>query len=268
MRPPIETARLEEARITTALTEIAKHSAPGLGGTMLYDSPGSWANTTIGIPFDINPTDDDILALIDHYAQRNCEADISITAFHSQQLLNALARHNFTLREIVNVLACETNEPRNTAPPVPGLTLEEVDKSSEAALEAFALIATSGFIKPGADPMQHVPLAMTAARHPRTTSFIAKIHGEPAGAGSMELHDEVAALWGVTVLEPFRKRGVQRALIDHRLNIAQAQGRSLATISSKPGIPTERNAARAGFHLAYAQVVLARSGEGLIPRSM
>jgi hypothetical protein len=41
------------------------------------------------------------------------------------------------------------------------------------------------------------------------------------------------------------------------------RGCILATISSRPGIPTERNALRLGFTMAYTKVILVRPGPGL-----
>ena len=63
----------------------------------------------------------------------------------------------------------------------------------------------------------------------------------------------------------FRGRGIQQALIAVRLGRARERGCTIACIHSRPGIPTERNAARLGFALAYHKVVLVRPGPGLAP---
>jgi len=57
------------------------------------------------------------------------------------------------------------------------------------------------------------------------------------------------------VLPAFRRRGIHQALIAARLERARALGSALATIVSHPGQPTERNAARLGFRMAYARTV-------------
>ena len=56
---------------------------------------------------------------------------------------------------------------------------------------------------------------------------------------------------------------VQAALIARRLEHARDQGCELVTIGSRPGIATERNAARLGFYVAYTKVIMAMPGEGL-----
>lgn len=73
----------------------------------------------------------------------------------------------------------------------------------------------------------------------------------------------VAALAGAAVLPAWRRRGIQAALVARRLELARARGCRLATIGSAPGIPTERNALRLGFRIAYARLAFNRPGPGL-----
>jgi GNAT superfamily N-acetyltransferase len=63
----------------------------------------------------------------------------------------------------------------------------------------------------------------------------------------------------------YRRRGIQQALIVARLERGRERGSRQAFIISGPGIPTERNATRLGFGMAYTRVVLVKRGEGLMP---
>jgi hypothetical protein len=54
-------------------------------------------------------------------------------------------------------------------------------------------------------------------------------------------------------------------MIAWRMNAAADRGAKVATIGSKPGIPTERNVRRMGFSVAYTQPVMVRPGAGLVP---
>lgn len=74
---------------------------------------------------------------------------------------------------------------------------------------------------------------------------------------------EVCALFGLSLLPEFRRRGIQQALIAARLNSASVRGARLATIGSKPGAETERNVRRMGFATAYTKPVMVRPGPGL-----
>lgn len=106
---------------------------------------------------------------------------------------------------------------------------------------------------------------MRAARHPRSVGVMAMLDGRCVGAGGMGLHDHVAALFGLSGIPEFRRRGIQQALIAQRLNIAAQMGRRLATIGSRPGASTERNVRRMGFQTAYVKPMVVRPGPGLAP---
>ena len=100
---------------------------------------------------------------------------------------------------------------------------------------------------------------------PEHDSFLAWVGGEVAGAGGCGTRAGVTSLFGTSVLARFRRRGIQQALIAVRLERALALGSDLADITSHPGIPTERNAGRLGFRLAYVRPVLVKRGPGLVP---
>ncbi len=94
---------------------------------------------------------------------------------------------------------------------------------------------------------------------PEATLLLASLRGEPVGASSVLVHDvpeggRVASLGGTTTLGPHRRRGVQLALLRHRLGLAAGAGCDLAVVTADPGSSSGRNARRAGFALAYTNV--------------
>ena len=96
-------------------------------------------------------------------------------------------------------------------------------------------------------------------------SYVAYAGDEVAGAGGCGTRHGVTSLFGTSVLPRFRRRGIQQALMAVRLERALSLGSDLADITSHPGIPTERNAGRVGFRLAFVRPVLVRRGPGLVP---
>lgn len=86
-----------------------------------------------------------------------------------------------------------------------------------------------------------------------TLMFRAMWEGEPAGAASLSMHEGVAHFGGASVLPRFRRRGIQRALTQTRLDAARASGCELAKLDVLAGSGSHRNAERAGFRVAYTR---------------
>lgn len=71
--------------------------------------------------------------------------------------------------------------------------------------------------------------------------------GRPLGAASLTIRDGMATLGGMSTLPAERRRGVQRALVAHRIVRARAIGCDLVTSSAHEGGASERNLRRLGF---------------------
>jgi GNAT superfamily N-acetyltransferase len=84
---------------------------------------------------------------------------------------------------------------------------------------------------------------------PGVTALVARIDGKPVGAASVMVLGLTAVLGGAATLPAFRRRGVQRALIEARLAVAVHAGCTLAVVTADPGSSSGRNAERTGFQL-------------------
>ncbi len=71
--------------------------------------------------------------------------------------------------------------------------------------------------------------------------------GQPIGCANLSFVGEVAVLGGMSTVPSQRRRGVQRALIQHRLRLSWKSGRSLAVSHAKPDEGSIRNLQHAGF---------------------
>ncbi len=79
--------------------------------------------------------------------------------------------------------------------------------------------------------------------------YIAEIAGEPVGMASFPVIDGTGYFGAAGVLPDYRRRGVQLALIQQRLQDAAALGCSLVIGGSTPGTTEFRNFERAGLRL-------------------
>jgi GNAT superfamily N-acetyltransferase len=85
-------------------------------------------------------------------------------------------------------------------------------------------------------------------------SLIAELDGAPVGAAAMCLPGGVVLLAGACTVPEARRRGVQLALLHHRLSMAVDQGCDLAMMGALPGSASQRNAERHGFRVAYTRI--------------
>ncbi|MBN8232208.1 GNAT family N-acetyltransferase [Corallococcus macrosporus] len=266
----VEIARRFESKQATSAVALATDSAPLADGWMAFGGVGSYINKSCGYGFEREVTGAELDALVDFFSSRGVEPKAELSPFASQALLKGLADRGFVLREFETVLyrplpAGEDLSLLTKSVP-PGLRIERVDPSDDAAVRRFVAVAGSGFVPEGEQmPEVFWEMGLKAARKPDSDSYMAWIDGEPAGAGGCEVSDGLTSLFGTSVLPAYRRRGVQQALIAARLARGREKGSDLAAIMSSPGIPTERNAMRLGFQMAYSRVVLVKPGAGLAP---
>lgn len=263
-------AELNEHRQADATRDLADESIGVAGGVASFSAGVSWINhaTLVGFGVDVGEAELDRVEAF--YLERGATPKIELTTYATEPFLAELARRGYTTEHFENVLsrALEPGEdPFGSMPsPVPaGLEIRRTDPADEDACRAHAVVVTREFCE-GEVPEGHVAMAVRAIRHPRSVAFSAWVGGTLAGASGMEVYEHggvrVCSLWGTAVGERYRRRGIQQALIARRLAWGVEHGCSAALIESKPGIATERNAARMGFGLAYVRVCMALGAPG------
>jgi GNAT superfamily N-acetyltransferase len=81
--------------------------------------------------------------------------------------------------------------------------------------------------------------------------FIASVDGEDAGTGQLVLTDRVAGCYSGSVLETFRGRGIQKALIAARVQDGLARGKRIFISQTDPDSPSGHNLHDVGFRTLY-----------------
>jgi len=82
--------------------------------------------------------------------------------------------------------------------------------------------------------------------------------GRPVATASVTIHDGVATLGAMSTLPTERRRGIQRALIAHRLGFARSMGCDLAYTTAATGGDSARNLARHGFQHLHTKTTHVR----------
>lgn len=82
--------------------------------------------------------------------------------------------------------------------------------------------------------------------------------GQPIACAGLTICDDVATLGGMSTVPTARRRGVQAALIQHRLRIAAEAGCTIATSTTTPSSDSARNLVRHGFETWFDIETLVR----------
>jgi GNAT superfamily N-acetyltransferase len=85
----------------------------------------------------------------------------------------------------------------------------------------------------------------------RSAGFIASADGEDAGTGQLVLTDRVAGCYSGSVIERFRGRGIQKALIAARVREGLAHGKRVFMSQTDPDSPSGHNLHDLGFRTLY-----------------
>ena len=258
----LEFARLEESRQAQSVARIADEFEPIAGGTMCFGGIGSWANQAMGLGMDGPVAPEDVDRLIAYYESRGVEPKVELCPFAHDSLVRALADRGFVLREFENVLVLDLRG--WLAPSIaPDVETVEVDPRDERQVVTYQSITRAGFAP--AEPELFARLERRMIGLPVVRAFIALVEGEPASAAASEVAPPCGALFGLTTLEQFRRRGCQRALMVARLRAAKDAGCRYASIHSRPDVATGRNALRLGFQVAFTKAIVVRPAPGLAP---
>src|SRR5687768_78565 len=206
-RAPIDLAdfaRMEESRQAQSVARIADEYEPIAGGTMCFGGVGSWANQAMGLGMDGPASTEDIDRLIAYYESRGVEPKVELCPFADESLIRALADRNFVLREFETVQAIDL---RDWSPPptAPEVQVIQVDPSNDEQVATYQSITRAGFAP--AEPDLFARLERRMIGLPGLRAFIARVDGEPASAGAGEVAPPCGALFGLTTLEKFRRRG-------------------------------------------------------------
>ncbi|HAX41246.1 MAG TPA: hypothetical protein DCY80_01655 [Solibacterales bacterium] len=94
--------------------------------------------------------------------------------------------------------------------------------------------------------------AILAARE-QTVCFLGEVDGVPGAAGALSLHEGIALFAGAATVPEMRRRGLQGALLEARMQYAADQGCDLAMMVAEAGSNSQRNAERLGFRIAYTR---------------
>jgi ribosomal protein S18 acetylase RimI-like enzyme len=258
-------ARIELAEAALTAGVVRAVPEPGArvlevaGGVAAFARPGSPMNKVIGLGFDGPLLEADADAILDLFRTGGEAARAEVSTLVDPAVFAAFAGRGFRLQAFEHVLGLRV-DPETAAPPNIGIARADDD----AAEAVWGRVAVEGFAVPDGTGATEEELPRAAleqvmadfTRAPGLERYVALLDGRPAGAASCRFDRGIAQLCGATTLAPFRRRGVQRALLAARLADAARRGCDLAVVTTAPGSQSQANVQRQGFELLYARAVL------------
>lgn len=231
------------------------------GGRAIFTGAGFFTNRALAMGLRGPVSRHDIERVEAFYAERSVRSEIEIAALVDRSLIRLLGQFGYRLIRFRNIYAQRLSTQTTPGPqPQPRPTVVETHQVDAATAAAWATTLLDGFEYTSSADRERVDVwnQMLLAL-PNLTALIAAIDGKPVGAASVLVVGSVAMLGGAATLPAFRRRGVQRALIDARLAVATRTGCELAVVTADPGSSSGRNAERTGFQLLCNHVGLRAS---------
>jgi GNAT superfamily N-acetyltransferase len=274
-----------EAKLVADLARAAATDTvvrPFAGGLAICATRGSPVNKVIGVGFGEVFDERALEAIEEEWRGRGEPVRFELSALAEAQNGTVLTRRGYRLIGFEHEMGRSLDDVGEDFPPslklrrtrrslggsgspaIEGLTIERVSDDlipiwREVVVDGFFHLDGTGtgseesFTRDALDQMMG-----DFAKAPGVDKFLVRIHGEPVGAASMRLDDGIAQLSGATTLPAFRKRGVQTALLRHRLRTARESACELAVVTTQPGSRSQANTQRQGFQLLYARAILVK----------
>jgi GNAT superfamily N-acetyltransferase len=225
-------------------------------GFLIYCAPGSPLNRAVGLGMD-RPLAKGVLAEVEKfYTGRGAAARVDLCPLADPSLIEGLKQAGYCLEMFDSVLfqALPSDFEKWPAP-------ARVQVSQAAPEEAglWLRLTAAGFCEKEEPDPATLDIVGPNFHSANAACFLARLDRQPAGGAAMFYHQGGAEFGGDSTLLEYRRKGIQAALIKARLAVAYHMGCDLAIALTEPGSASQRNYARAGFHLAYTRAIMVKN---------
>lgn len=248
---------LESAEIHCAMYPKSGATAVPVagGGYAVFLGVGSPQTQVLGLGVTGPVTGDEMEELEDFFYARGSRARIELCPFADRTVFRLLAARSYVPLECSNMMVRRV-KPDGRIAAVP--TLPPVHRCAPEEAELWAQTVMQGFADDQALPEGNTGILTSLFQQPDTVCFLGMLDEKPVGAGALSVHRGVAALYGATTLQEYRRRGVQLAIIQALVNCSIDLGCDLAYSLTGPGSVSQRNLERQGFAVAYTRFTMIR----------
>lgn len=231
----------------------AADSIPFRGGALIATGPGRYVNRAVGLTIDeLSSTDLEVVEAF--YEQRGLSPAIELSSWAPTATTGRLAERHYTPSSFRSMFV----RPVTDEPDGPSADIRIEPVTDELVLGWLDVLAEGNEIDDPSSRAISDEFGIASRVMPDTTVFVAIVDGVVAGCGSVQVVGGVGWVGAAATLPSHRSRGIQTALLHHRLQMVAEMGCDLAAATAVPSGVSARNLQRAGFVHAQTQVVLVR----------
>ena len=224
-----------------------------LDGALIAMGPGRYVNRAIGVTLgDLSAANVD--AIEQFFRDRHVPSMIELSSWAPSSNLEHLAKRSYVAAWFRSVFALQPSATVTAS----NLDLR-IDRVEADGMEQWLRVFNEGFEADHGDAFTaNDEIGRAGFIVPNSHTFLAFLDDEPVGCGSVQFVDGVAWLGGAATIPAFRQRGIQAALVAHRLRLAAEAGCDLAAVTALSSGPSARNIVRLGFQHIQTQAVVER----------
>ena len=224
----------------------------------MYCGPGNPVTQAVALGLDGQVSADEFDRLEAFYFSRNEPVRIETCPLADPSLLEHYKTRGYYATEFSNVLVRPV-EGKRASVPCGGI---RIDLASRDELDLWVLTVAQGFAENYPVTNEILSVMKMFALGKNTECYLARIDGRVVGGATLAVRGRIAGMFGASTLPEFRKRGVQTALLERRLERAAEAGCELTMSLAQPGSASQRNIMRKGFQTLYTRVKFERASKG------
>jgi GNAT superfamily N-acetyltransferase len=222
-------------------------------GFAIFEKPDSPINRCGGLGFDGPVSLADIEAVEAFYKSHHEAARISLCPLADPSLLEILKARRYCLDKYYTVLVRALPEPCAPVEVPPGILIR---RTSPELAGVWLDTVARGFSAPDEPDQALYDILSPNFYAANAVTFLAYSGNEPAGGGGMYLHANTVEFGSASTLLAYRRRGIQTALLQVRMQTARQEGCDLGIVLASPGSHSQRSIQRLGFEVVYSLAVM------------
>jgi GNAT superfamily N-acetyltransferase len=261
-----------EARLTLAVGRALQRQGsrsgllvePLTGGVVAYAGPMSPMSKMIGVGFAGLPAAAELDRIEAHFDAMQSPLQAELSSFSDPAFGHLLSMRGYLLEGFENVLgrALGADDALTALPAgmqIRRMAPHEDRQWLEASITGFGHADAQGVAAAELPPRELLESALEGfLLAPDFQRYGAWIDGALAGVSCLRLDGKLAQLCGATTVLAYRRRGVQSALLRHRLAVAVEAGCTLVLMTTQPGSKSHQNGCRLGFVQLLNRALLVR----------